>query len=102
MFNSRKTQPKLSALDGEIARLISEMSAMPGDSDEYKKSVDNLKMLYEAKQIESNLEAKPTTVDVNTVITVAGNLIGILAILGFEQAGVITSKGLNFVLKPKI
>ena len=38
----------------------------------------------------------------DTVLVVAGNLIGILAILNFEKMDIIRSKAISFVLKGKV
>ena len=38
----------------------------------------------------------------DTVLVVAGNLIGILAILNFEKLDIVRSKAIGFVLKGKI
>lgn len=38
----------------------------------------------------------------DTVLVVAGNLIGILAILNFEKMDIVRSKAISFVLKSKI
>lgn len=42
------------------------------------------------------------SIDPNTVLIVVGNLIGILALLAFEQSHVLTSKATGFIMKPKL
>lgn len=41
----------------------------------------------------------PRRVSPDTLILVAGNLIGIVIILGYEKANIITSRAMNFVMK---
>jgi hypothetical protein len=38
----------------------------------------------------------------DTIAVVAGNLLGIILILGYEKADVITTKALGFVLKGRV
>ena len=64
------------------------------DTEEYPKMVEQLSKLYKLKESDS-----PKRVDPNTALTVGGNLAGILLILQYERAHVITSKALSFVLK---
>ena len=74
---------------------------MEAGSEEYTAAVANLKVLVECRAIEDQIE-KPWRPSADVVATVAGNIFGIIAILGFEKANVITSKGLALVIKPKI
>lgn len=98
MFNRIKREEKTSPIDPVIDQLISEMAGYDGYSDEYAKMVYNLKILIEAKAV----EPRPEKMNVNTIATVAANLAGIAMILISERANVITSKGLGFVIKPKL
>ena len=65
----------------------------PG-SDEYSKMLDQLTRLYKLKEVDI-----PKRVSPDTLVLVAGNLAGIILILGYEKANVLTSRALNFVMK---
>lgn len=46
---------------------------------------------------------KPSlSISPDTILIVAGNLAGIILILGYEKMDIITSKALNFVLKGRV
>jgi len=79
-------------LDIAIDLLISRMSV--ADPDETARLVDQVSKLVKCKEA---LTPKPISRD--TILLVAGNLVGILLILNYEKAGVVTSRALNFVMK---
>lgn len=79
-------------LEKAIDQLLSEMANFSGDDDEYAKMADQLEKLYKLKAID-----KPDRVDANTLALIAGNLAGIVMIVGYERANVVTSKALGFV-----
>ena len=84
-----------SLLDEPIARVLAEMEMYGPDSDEYPKLVSYLERLTQAQA-----ETRKQRVNLDTLIPVAGNLLGILIIVAYEQKHVMVSKGLMF-LKPK-
>lgn len=86
-----------SPLDKAITQVFSEMESLTADSDEYAKMVDRLEQLYKLKYPE-----KGNKWDRNAVLAVVGNIAGIVLILGFEKAHVVTSKALSFVLKSRV
>lgn len=88
---------KRTNLEKEIDDVLKEMKLLDKDSKEYKTRVVHLERLYKAKGYE-----KSRTVSPDTVAVVVGNLLGILVILNFEKANVITSKALGFVLKGRV
>jgi hypothetical protein len=94
----RKEDTKTSQLDQLIAGHISTMAGMDEESEEYAAAAKALRTLYEAK----GLEPKPDRIDRNTMLIVAANLAGIIAILSFEKANVIGSKALQQIIKPRI
>lgn len=102
MFTLRKPkEPKdPTAVEMVIANLISEMAGYDGHDEKYGEMSKNLKTLVEARAVEKAAE-KPNTLSADTIAIVAGNLVGIILILGFERANVITSKALGFVSKPR-
>ena len=92
----KKPKAEKTGLETTIDNLISEMAGHEGGSEEYTKMTDNLETLYKLKA-----EDKPDRVDLNTIAIVAGNLAGILIIVGFEKSHVMTSKALGNLLKPR-
>jgi len=95
MFQKPKDS-NVQGLETAIDTLISEMASHEGETEEYAKMVDNLKTLYTLK-----LEDKPDRVKLDTIAIVAGNLLGIIIIVGFEKSHVMTSKALSNLLKPR-
>lgn len=92
-INKPKTK---SGLDNVIDSVVSELNSLDTASDDYSKTVDQLTKLYAIKDAQS-----PQRVSKDTLLVVAGNLLGIIVIVGHEQAHVVTSKALNFVLKSR-
>lgn len=88
---------KRTNLEKEIDRVLAEASFMDPKSKEYADIADNVERLYKAKSFE-----KSTSISPDTLAVVAGNLLGIALILGYEQSHVITSKALGFVLKGRV
>ncbi len=97
MFSLKRREEPISVIDPVIEELISAMAGYEPNSEEYTAMAANLKVLLEAKAV----EPKPEKLSPNTIAVVAGNLAGILLILGFEKANVVTSKALNLLLKPR-
>lgn len=83
-------------LEEAITLLLSEMKGFTADSDEYSRMIGHLNLLYKIKDQE-----KPDRISKDTIAVIAGNLAGIVMILGFERANVITSKALSFVMKAR-
>jgi hypothetical protein len=81
-----------SELQSAITEAFREIANMTVDSDEYAKSVDQLVKLYSLKET-------PKRISPDTLAMVAGNLLGIVIIVGYERKHVVTSKALNFILK---
>ena len=80
-----------------IDNLLDEMEQYPKSSEEYATMTDQLQKLYE-----TNLANKTSNHKLKeTGMIVAGNLAGVLAIVHFEQLGVITSKALPLLMKAK-
>lgn len=100
MFSLRSKEHEPTVLEIAITRLISQMESHEGDTNEYSAMAGNLKTLMEARQIESDVASRKD-ISVETIATVAANLVGILMILHYERANIVTSKALSFVIKPK-
>jgi len=110
-------------LELAIDRLLDEMSSVDCSSKEFDVMANQLTKLYKMRDIEENLRLKaldtnanndlrvvetalkqrdllrPKRVSPDTLILVAGNLLGIVIILGYERANVITSRAMNLVMK---
>lgn len=88
----KRSEPK--DLDKAIDRIFKEMSTVDPTSEQYKLLVDRLGELHTIDRTKKSVGVTP-----DAALAVAGNLIGILAIVNYERLGVITSKALPFVLK---
>lgn len=91
------TIQKQSSLEKEIEEVIIRLSVMDKSSDEYTTVVENLEKLYKAKSYDSSSQ-----VSADTMALIAGNLLGLSLILGYERIGIITSKAINFVLRGRV
>lgn len=88
-------QPKKeSRLEEAIDNILAEMAGHDADSDEYAAMTDQLTKLYALKAID-----KPDRISKDTLAIIAGNLIGILLIVGYEQGHILTSKAGSFLVK---
>jgi hypothetical protein len=97
MFNKITMKDKRTNLEKEIDSVLRIMSQYSPDSKEYTFMAENLERLYKAKSNDRNRHISP-----DTIAVIAGNLLGIGLILGFEKANVITSKALGFVLRGRV
>lgn len=91
---TQKFNYKNELLEKNINDLHRELDAMMGDSEEYAKTVDQLTKLYAIKEQDA-----PKRIPREAWVALAGNLGGILVIVGHERANVVTSKALGFVSK---
>lgn len=81
-------------LEEAIDKVLNEMKMQPSDTAEYAKMATQLDKLYKLKEIDA-----PKHVSLDTLVLVAGNLVGVMIIIGYEHAHVITSKALNMLPK---
>ena len=88
---------KRTKLEKEIEHLFDALEWCDPTSEDYAIIADNLDRLYKAKGNEQNRFVSP-----DTYAIIAGNLVGILLILGYEQINVITTKALGFVIKGRV
>lgn len=88
---------KNEALDELIQMLEKEMSVTDPESEGYKELLERYERLTKLRRSEAE-----GRIDPNTALMVAGNLAGIIAMLNFERLGVITSKAVGFIIKPKM
>jgi hypothetical protein len=92
----KKPKREATKLEETLDQLMLEMSYVPCDSDEYAQMTDQLQKLYSLKETDSKSRLSP-----DTLAIVAANLAGIVMIVGFERANILTSKAINFLLKLK-
>jgi len=86
--------PQRTKIDDIIDELLDAMAHETPSSKEYASMMGHLTTLYKLKE---NHSRKPVSPD--TVLIVAGNLLGIVLILGYERVNVISSKALGFVMR---
>lgn len=79
-----------------IYKVLREMEENGVETEEYATAVRHLETLNKLKA-----EERPKRVSADTVAIVAGNLLGILVIVAYEQKHVMTSKATGFIIKPK-
>lgn len=90
----KKTPTEKSGLEKAIDSVLSDLESYDSDSPEYARSADQLVKLHALKANES-----PNRVSADTAAIVAGNLAGILIIVGYERTHVAASKALSFLSK---
>ena len=84
-------------VDVAIKQVADEMEKVTPGTPAYSTLTEQLERLYKAKS-----HVRETLFTPDTLLIVGGNLVGILAILTYEKANVITSKALGFILRSKI
>jgi type I restriction-modification system DNA methylase subunit len=85
-----------SNLDKEIDSILKKMEETDKLSDEYKKLLAHLDVLYQARG--KNYEPRKR-ISPDTMLLVAANLLGIILILNFEKLDSVTSKAIGFIVK---
>lgn len=81
-------------LNRAITRVHDYMSDMSPDSEDFAAVADQLVKLYAQKK-----EIPSWRISPDTVLTVVGNFLGIIVIVGYEQRHVIVSKAFGFLGK---
>lgn len=92
-----RRKPKVDPnLDPVVDGILSEMQVYGPDTQEYTNLLGHLERVYALRKNDERKRVSP-----DTMALVAGNLLGILIIVAYEQKHVMTSKGLGFVQKFK-
>lgn len=86
---------KESILEEPINKVLVEMSTSDPDSEEYSALLGNLERLVRLK------DEKSSRVSPDTMAIVAGNLLGILIIVAYEQKHVMVSRAVGFIMKTR-
>lgn len=85
-----------SSLDTVINGLLERMTKVDVESDTYAKMIDQLAKLTKLKESYS-----PKPISRDTMLIVAGNLAGIIIIIGYERVHVIATKAIGFVIRAR-
>lgn len=88
----KKTEP--TPLEIELERLLSVLETLPPTAEEYAAVADQVVKLYKLKEVDSKKLVSP-----DAMAAAATNLAGLLLILNYEHAHVLTSKAVSFVMK---
>lgn len=83
-------------IDEQIVAVLNEMTTYGVDSGEYPILLRHLERLHELKT-----KTRQDPVSRDTMALIAGNLLGILLIVAYEQKHVMTSKGFSQIIRPK-
>jgi hypothetical protein len=94
MWALLKTRNAPTQFDEEITRLLRDIAAEPVSTEKYQKDLVCLERLHKLR-----MEVKPERMKRDTLAMIAGNLVGVLIIVAYEQKHVITSKGLAQLIK---
>ena len=92
------TKKDKSPIDKEIENVLGIMALISPDSEQYSAMVANIEVLIKAKSCNKD----QTKVSPDTIALIVGNLLGIGLILGYEQAHIITTKALGFIIKGRV
>lgn len=95
MFES--TSEFSEALEKEKGRLLKVLEKAEVDSEEYQKA---MRTYADLQRLQT--EEKPKwPISPETMLIVGGNLLGVLMILKYEHANILTSKALGMLNKPR-
>lgn len=92
----KRPEKKQNKIMQEIEYLHEELDNYDSASQEYSNIIKQIEVLYKLDK-----EVK-FVIDPNTALVVGANILGILMILGYERAHVVTSKALSFVIKGRV
>lgn len=93
MFASKR-QTESQGLNDAIDGVYREMAALTADDPAYAKMRTQVVELEKLKA-----ELRPKRLSPDVLVTITGNILGIILIVGHERAHVVTSKALGFVRK---
>lgn len=97
MFEKITKKDKRTILEKEIESVVEIMGQHQPDSKEYTAMAKNLETLHKAYEIQVGRKVKP-----DTKWLIAGNLAGLLFVLCYENAHVITSKAFGLIIKGRV
>ena len=95
-------------IDDELKVMLEALKNVDGESEKYNKIASNakkvaeLKAVYEQNEVNDRSDGKPR-LNPNTVVTAGSYIVGTLLVLLFEyDGGVIATRALQFLPKPRI
>jgi hypothetical protein len=94
----RKRDELSTSLEDAIQRVLNYMDMTEPGSDEYNNYVNQLERLIEARDSQKR---NTNQISRDTLVVVAGNIVGILLIVAYEQHHVWSSKAFNTIVRPK-
>lgn len=98
MSKRSKKSDLVAYLDEAIEHCAKRMLNLDADSDEYKKVNDQFMKLIDHKdRIVHSDKIKP-----ETWALIISNIVGILIVLNYEHAHVVTSKAFSWITRPKL
>lgn len=93
-----KTQ-EAKLLDDELEHLIETLRSMDLNDPEYQLYLDRYEQLSKLRKEPEKEPEKKSWWTPEVILPIAGNLLGIFAILSYEKINVISTKALGFVMK---
>ena len=93
MFKSFKSEASKELSDA-IDRALRALTTCDVGSQEYSDTLSHLERLYSI-----NIEKRKNRITPDTMVVVAGNLLGVLVIVAYEQKHILGSKALSFLQK---
>jgi len=99
MFTKHTPEEERPELEAAIDLALTELIKHDPYSAEYVKALEQIEKLYKLRAPKPELQ-KPVSID--AILAVAGNLAGILLIINYERAHVITTKALGFIIKSRL
>lgn len=97
-MSNPKTPTTKPGFNDALDKLYLELQNHDVTSDNFGHAMTHIETLLKLEA----LKKESSSSKLDSLLPVFGNLAGIVAILGFERAHVITSKALSFVLKSKV
>lgn len=96
-MSNDKTPTSKPGMTEALDKLYLELQDYPVVSDNFALAMAHIETLEKLNALKKESSSR-----FETMLPVLGNLAGIVTILGFERAHVITSKALGFVMKSKV
>lgn len=91
-------QKEKSDLDAEMDSILEVIAGMKPETEEYKAAVEAYKVLAESKE---TLERKKK-ISGDAIITVAAHLLGLVCIMNYEKAEIITTKAWQHITRLRL
>jgi hypothetical protein len=101
MFNLKRPDEELRRLEEALDRAIMDLGNYPSHSKEYAAIATSVRVLAEANTVDQTAYKKPS-VSPETMATIGANLLGILMVLNYERAHVLTSKAMSMLHRIKM